>query len=90
MYQLNLYTEESLSQLHLEKLNELWDIFKDENPKWLSKQDCLHFKNANNMIIVLSLFEGETFEHLRKLNPRYLFSTCFYYFFYTLLNIVLN
>lgn len=75
MPQLKLYKDESLSQLHLERLNELWNLFKDDNPKWLSRQECLNLKNADNMIVVVSLFEGAAFEHLRKLNARYLIST---------------
>ena len=87
--QLYLYKDKSLSQLHLERLNELWKNLKSWNDSksnsldlnWLTKQECFDLKNASNMTVVVSFFEGEAFEHLRKLNARYLLSTFFRYFF---------
>ena len=68
--QLRLYKDESLTQQQLDKLNELYQLFKDDNPKWLSRQECLNLKSSENTIVAFNVFEGAAFEHLRKLNTR--------------------
>ena len=68
--QLKLYKDESLSASHLNKLNKLWNLFKDSDPKWCSKEECLNLKNADNIIVLFSVFEGVAFKHLRNINAR--------------------
>ena len=69
--QLRLYKDESLTSEQLEKINELYALFKDDNPKWLSRQECLNLKNSDTLIVVFNVFEGAAFEHLKKLNTRF-------------------
>ena len=71
--QLRLYKDESLSEAHVARLGELWTLFKDDNPRWLTRQDVLNTITARNVeqfIFVFSSFEGTSFEHLRALNAR--------------------
>jgi hypothetical protein len=68
--QLRIYKDESLTHEQLEKINELYNLFKDDNPKWLSRQECLNLKSSENLIVAFNVFEGAAFEHLRKLNTR--------------------
>ena len=68
--QLRFYKDESLSAEQLEKLNELYTLFKDDNPKWLSRQECLNLKNSENLVVAFTSFEGPAFEHLRNLKTK--------------------
>jgi len=74
--QLRLYKDESLTSEQLEKINELFNLFKDDNPKWLSRQECLNLKSSENLIVVFNVFEGAAFEHLKKLNSRFNLVSC--------------
>jgi len=67
---LRLYKDKSLNAEHLERLNEIWNLFREDNPKWILRHECLNLKNADNFIFVFSSFEGAAFEHLRQLKAR--------------------
>ena len=65
---LRFYKDESLSKAQLSRMNELWTLFQDDNPKWISRQECLMLKNADNFIFVFAAFEGQAFEFIRGLS----------------------
>ena len=69
--QLRFYKDESSTPEQLEKLNELYTLFKDDNPKWLSRQECLNLKSSENLIVAFTSFEGAAFEHLKQLKTRF-------------------
>lgn len=68
--QLRLYRDETLTPANLDKLNELWNVFKDDNSKWISRQECLNLKSVDNLIFVFCVFDGAAFEHVRNLKGR--------------------
>jgi hypothetical protein len=69
--QLKLYKDESLSSSHLERLQEIFNLFKEDNPKFMSRQECLNLKQADNFVFVFSEFDGAAFNHVRSINGRY-------------------
>lgn len=70
--QVRLYKDESLSQACIEKYKEIMSLFRDDNPKWILRHECMNLKNADNIIFVFSQFDGPAFEHLRSLKARYM------------------
>jgi hypothetical protein len=68
--QLKLYKDETVTAAHLERLNEIHNLFKEDNPKFISRQECLNMKAAEGFIFVFSEFEGAAFTHIRSLNAR--------------------
>ncbi|CAF0961216.1 unnamed protein product [Brachionus calyciflorus] len=77
--QLRFYKDETLNAVNAEKLNELYNLFKDDNTKWISRQECLNLKNAENCIFVFCKFDGAAFEHIRNLNSRIISASCMLY-----------
>lgn len=65
---LRFYKDENLTKAQLGRLNELWTLFQDDSPKWISRQECLMLKNAENFIFVFPTFEGQAFEFVRALS----------------------
>lgn len=72
---LRFYKDESFSSIQLEKLNEIYQLFKDDHPKWISRNECLNLKTAENNIFVFTLFEGSAFDYLRSIKARYIMQT---------------
>jgi hypothetical protein len=68
--QLKFYKDETTSGAHLERLNELWQLFREDQPKWISRQECLNLKSIDNIIFVFSRFDGNAFEYLRSMKAR--------------------
>lgn len=67
---LRFYKDENLTNAQLEKLNEILNLFQSDNPKWISRTECLNLKSCENMIFVFAVFEGSAFEHLRTNKAR--------------------
>lgn len=72
MVSLIIYKDNSLEQHHQDKLKELWETFKEDNPKWILKHECLNLKSVDNCIFAFTIFEGPAFEHLKNIQARYL------------------
>lgn len=70
LLQLRFFKDDTLNSTNAEKLNELYNLFKDDNTRWISRQECLNLKSAENCIFVFCKFEGAAFEHVRNLNSR--------------------
>ena len=76
--QIRFYIDDRLNGQYLDRLNELWSLFKDDNPKWITRQECLNLKtNLDSYLFVFSLFDGPAFEYLKNSKARLLFK----YFF---------
>ena len=71
---LRFFKDENLNKAQTDRMNELWTLFHDDNPKWISRQECLMLKNAENFIFVFAAFEGQAFEYIRTLNNAKYFS----------------
>lgn len=67
---LRLYKDESLNREQLEKLNELWELFREDNPKWITRQECMTLKNVENIIFIFYTFDGPAFNHLKDLKAK--------------------
>lgn len=67
---LRLFKDETLSPNQLEKLNEIWEIFRDDAPKWITRQECMTLKNVENCIFIFYAFEGPAFNHLKDLKAK--------------------
>jgi hypothetical protein len=48
--QLKFYKDETISGVHLERLNELWQLFREDQPKWISREEYQNLKSADNHI----------------------------------------
>lgn len=70
--QLRFYKDENIKGNQLEKLNEIYNLFRDDNPKYISRNECVSLKSAENFIFVFSNFEGLAYDHLSALKTRYL------------------
>lgn len=67
---LRFYKDESLKPNQIEKLQEIWNLFRDDNPKWISRNEVLNLKSCENTIFVFAAFEGNAFEHLKSNKAR--------------------
>lgn len=67
---IRLYKDENLTSVQMEKLNELFTLFKDDNLKFILRHECLSIKSPENHIFVFAVFDGPAFNHLRGLNAR--------------------
>lgn len=67
---LRLYKDETLSREQLEKLNELWELFREDSPKWITRQECMAMRNVDNIIFIFFAFEGQAFNHLKDLKAK--------------------
>ncbi|RNA05040.1 DNA topoisomerase 2-binding 1 [Brachionus plicatilis] len=76
LLQLRFYKDETLNSKNADKLNELYNLFKDDNTKWISRQECLNLKSGENCIFVFCKFEGAAFEHVKNLNSRIVSAAC--------------
>ncbi len=69
--QVRLYKDESLRTSDLEKLVEIYHLLPKDNAKFITRQECLNFKQqADRFIFVFSEFDGAAFNHIRSLNSR--------------------
>ena len=68
--QLRLYKDECLSKEQETRLQEIWNYLRDDNPKWISRNECLSLRNGDGYIIVFSVFEGLAFDHIKTLKSR--------------------
>ena len=69
--QLRFYKDESLKSNQIDKINEIFNLFRDDNPKYISRNECLSLKNAENFIFVFCVFDGPAFDHLCNLKTRF-------------------
>lgn len=67
---LRLYKDENLKREQLETLSELWELFRDDNPKWVTRQECMVMKNVESIIFIFYAFEGPAFNYLRDLKAK--------------------
>ncbi len=76
-HQLRFYKDESLRPDQLEKLIEIYNLFREDAPKYISRNECLSLKSGENFIFVFNQFEGPAYEHLSSLgNSRILSVQC--------------
>jgi hypothetical protein len=69
--QIKLYKDETLNQTQLERLNEIFNLFKEDNPKFLSRQECMNLQQFDSFIFVFTKFDGPAFEYVRNSKGRY-------------------
>ena len=62
--QLRFYKDESLKPHQLEKLAEIYNLFREDMPKYISRNECLSLKPGENFIFVFNQFEGPAYDHL--------------------------
>jgi hypothetical protein len=67
---IRLYKDESLTPMQVEKLTEIWNLFREDNFKYLLRHEALSIKSVENTIFVFAVFEGQAFSHLRSLKAR--------------------
>lgn len=68
---LRFYKDETLGREQLEKLNELWELFRDDNPKWMTRQECMALRSVENIIFIFFNFDGQAFNHLKDLKAKF-------------------
>lgn len=81
---LRLYKDENLNRDQLEKLNELWELFREDNPKWITRQECMALRNVENIIFIFFSFDGQAFNHLKDLKAKYFKFLNFFVLFFVL------
>lgn len=74
--QLRFYKDESLKANQLDKLAKIYSLFREDNPKYISRNECLSLKAADTFLFVFSNFEGPAFEHLSGLKARIISVQC--------------
>lgn len=66
---IKFYKDENLPPNQIEKLNEAWNLyisfFRDDFPKWISRNEILNLRSFENMVFVFTVFEGTAFDHLK-------------------------
>ena len=68
--QLRFYKDECLTKEQENRLQEIWNFLREDNPKWISRNECLCLRNADNFIFVFSVFDGPAFDHIKNLKAR--------------------